>query len=55
MARSLPVENQLPQNVGQLSTTCSSLLNLLNWELPVAVDHNQLRNTDNDVRDGRSN
>ena len=23
MARSLPVETQLPQNVGQLSTTCS--------------------------------
>ena len=39
MARSLPVENLLPQNVG--STTCSNLL--IQPELLVAVDHNQLR------------
>ena len=43
MARSLPVENLLPQNVGSLSTTRSNLLKLPNVELLVAVDHNQLR------------
>ena len=42
-ARSLPVENLLPQNDGQLSTTCSNLLKYPNGELLVAVDHNQLR------------
>ena len=43
MARSLSVENLLPQNVGQLSTTCSNLLKWQNGEHLVAVDHNQLR------------
>ena len=44
MARSLPVENLLPQNVWSIiSTTCSNLLKKPNWELLVAVDHNQLQ------------
>ena len=43
MARSLPVQNLLPQNVGQLSTTCSNVLKQPNGELLVAVNHNQLR------------
>ena len=43
MARSLPVENLLPQNVGQLSTTFSNVLKQPNGELLVAVNHNQLR------------
>ena len=42
MARSLPVENLLPQNVGSISTTSSNLLKWPNGEL-VAVDYNQLR------------
>ena len=42
IARSLPAENQLPQNVGQLSTTCSNVLKQPNGELLVAVNHNQL-------------
>ena len=43
MARSLPVENLLPQNVVQLSTTCSNVLKQPNGELLVAVNHHQLR------------
>ena len=43
MDRSLRVENLLPQNVGQLSTTCSNVLKWPNGELLVAVDHNQLQ------------
>ena len=43
MARSLPVENLLPQNVGQLSTTCRNVLKRPNGELLVAGNHNQLR------------
>ena len=43
MARSLPVENLLPQKVGQLSTTCSNALKQPTGELLVAVNHNQLR------------
>ena len=43
MARNLPVENLLPRMWGQLSTTCSNVLQQPNWELLVAVNHNQLR------------
>ena len=43
MARSLPMENLLLQNVGQLSTTCSNELKQPTGELLVAVNHNQLR------------
>ena len=43
MARSLPEENLLLQNGGQLSTTCSNILKLPDGELIVAVDHNKLR------------
>ena len=44
MARSLPVENLLPHNVGSIiNYTCSNLLKQPNGELIVAVDHNQLR------------
>ena len=43
MARSFPVENLLPQNVVQLSTTCSNVLKQPNGELLVAVNHNQLQ------------
>ena len=44
MARSLPVENLLPLNVGcQLSTTCSNELKQPNGKLLVAVNRNQLR------------
>ena len=43
MARSLPVENLLPQKVGQLSTTFSNALKQPTGELIVAVNHNQLR------------
>ena len=39
MARSLPVENLLSQNV-VLSTTCSNVLKQPNGELLVAVNHN---------------
>ena len=45
MARSLLVENLLPQNVVDtecVSTTCSNLQKQPNGELLVAVDHNQL-------------
>ena len=38
MARSLPVENLLPQNVG--SITCSNVLKQPTGELLVAVNHN---------------
>ena len=43
MARSVPVENLLPQNVYQSSTTSSNLLKQPNGELLVSVDHGQLR------------
>ena len=46
MARSLPMENLLPQNVGSIInylTTCSNVLKQPNGELLVAVNHNQLR------------
>ena len=43
MARSLTVENILPQNVGSITNHCSNLLKQQNGELQVAVDHNQLR------------
>ena len=43
MAKSLPVENLLPQNVGSISTTCSNLKEEHNGEPLVAVNHNQLR------------
>ena len=43
MARSLPVENLLPQNVGSIINTCSNVLKQHNGELLVAVNHNQLR------------
>ena len=43
MARSLPVENLLPQKWGRLSTTCSNVLKQPTGELLVAVNHNQLR------------
>ena len=42
MARSLPVENLLPQIVGSI-ITCSNLLKQPNRELLVTVDHNHLR------------
>ena len=44
MAKSLPVENLLYHRMwSQLSTTCSNVLKQPNGELPVAVNHNQLR------------
>ena len=43
MARSLPVENLLPQNVGPLTTTYSNATEVAHWELPVAVDQSRLR------------
>ena len=43
MARSLPVENLLPQKCGQLSTTFSDALKQPTGELLVAVNHKQLR------------
>ena len=43
MAKSLPVENLLPQKWGQLSTTFSNALKQPTGELLVAVNHNQLR------------
>ena len=43
MAKSFPVENLLPQNVGSTSTTCSNLLMQPNRGLLVAVNHNQQR------------
>ena len=42
MARGLPVENLLPQNVGSIINYFSNLLKQPNVELLVAVDHNQL-------------
>ena len=51
MARSLPVENLLPQNVGSLSTTCSNVLKQPNGELLVAVNHNQLRTMESETVD----
>ena len=45
MARSLPVENLQPQNVGSiiiLSTTCSNATEAAYGEITIAVDHSQL-------------
>ena len=51
MARSLPVENLLPQNVGSIiNYTCGNLLKQPNEELLVAAQPD----TDNYVRDSRS-
>ena len=43
MARSLPVENLLPQNLESFINSCNNLLKQPNVELLVAVDQNQLR------------
>ena len=42
MARSLPVENLLPQNVGSIINYLQSFPEVAQWELLVAVNHNQL-------------
>ena len=51
MARSFPVENLLPQNVGSIINNLQSLLKLSNGELLVAVDHNHLRRTASETVD----
>ena len=51
MARSLPVENLLPQNVGSIINSCSNLLKQPNGKLLVAVDHNQLRSMPSETVD----
>ena len=43
MAKSLPVENLLPQNVGSIINYLQLLLKQPNGELLVAVNHNQVR------------
>ena len=43
MAKSLPVENLLPQNVGSIINQLQQLQKQPNGELQVAVNHNQLR------------
>ena len=40
MARSLPVEILIPQNVGSIINYCSNVLKQPNGELLVAVNHN---------------
>ena len=43
MAWSPQEENLLPQFVGLIITTCSNAIDIVKWELLVAVDHSQLR------------
>ena len=42
MARSLPVENLLAQNVGSIINYLQNCTEAAQWELLVAVNHNQL-------------
>ena len=52
MARSLPVENLLPQNVGSIiNYTYSNVLKQPNGELPVAVNYNQRRTVASEMVD----
>ena len=53
MAKSLPVEYLLPQNVVQLSTTCSNFTEVAQWAAPSCSQPQPA--TNNGVRDGRSN
>ena len=53
MARSLLVDNLLPQNAGQLSTTCSNAIEITQWETPNWSRPQPA--TDNGVKDGWSN
>ena len=48
MAKSLPVENLLQQNV---STACSNFTEVAHGELLVAVNHNQLRTMTSEMVD----
>ena len=43
MARSLPVENLLPQNMGSIINYLQQSTEVAQWELQVSVGHNQLR------------
>ena len=53
MARSLPVENLLPQNVGSIINYLQWCTEATQWEAPSCSQPQPA--TDNGVRDGRSN
>ena len=53
MARSLPVENLLPQNVGSIINYLQQFTEVAHWGAPSCTQPQPA--TDNGVRDGRSN
>ena len=53
MARSLPVENLLPQNVGSIINYLQQCTEAAQWETPSCSQPQSAM--DNGVRDGRSN
>ena len=53
MARSLPVENRLPQNVGSIINNFQQYTEVAQWGAPICSRPQP--GTDNGVRDGRSN
>ena len=53
MARSLPVENQLPQNVGSIINYLQEFTEVAQWGAPSCSQPQPA--TDNGVRDGRFN
>ena len=53
MAKSLPVENLLPQNVGSIINLLQQFTEVAQWRAPSCSQPQTA--TDNGVRDGRSN